>query len=96
MNFSKLSYGQIQNISSQLKSDADSMQKILEEVKNQFAKIGDGETWSGTAAASAKGSFDTLSAKFPDFYNAINDCSTYLVSVVENYQSVDAAVTGGK
>ncbi len=38
--------------------------------------------------------FDELSAKFPEFSSAVDDCYKYLSNVVETYKSVDAAVTG--
>ena len=33
-----------------------------------------------------------LAAKFPEFYEAINDCSKYLKQVVANYQAADEAI----
>ena len=50
--------------------------------------------WSGTAASETKATFDKLSAKFPEFSQSVNDCYKYLLSVVENYKSVDSMVTG--
>ena len=94
MDFSKLSYGQIQSIADELKSSASQMESLLSEINGLFGKIGTDEVWNGTAAATTKARFDELSAKFPEFSKAVNDCSTYLVSAVENYQSVDTMVTG--
>ena len=96
MDFSKISYEQVLSVSDQLKNDANKMQQILEAVTNEFNKIGNDGTWSGTAASSTKSEFDSLSRKFPEFYSAITDCSTYLNSMVENFKSVDQAVTGGR
>ena len=90
---SKLSYNQIQEKAEQLNSASNSMERILEEIKTLFAKIGTDDVWSGTAASSTKQEFDTLSAKFPEFSQAINDCYKYLLSVVETYKSVDNAIT---
>lgn len=92
--FSGLSYGEINNIASQLDSKANSMETILNAVTNELNKIGNDSTWSGTAASSAKEEFDTLKAKFPEFKQAINDCATYLRRTVERYQAVDTAVSG--
>ena len=94
MDFSRLSYEQINGIADQLSSKAESMRELLEQVTNLFNRIGDDGVWSGTAASTTKAEFDTLSAKFPEFSNAVNDCYKYLVSVVENYKAVDAAVNG--
>lgn len=92
MNFSKLSYGQVTAAANELNSAANDMNSLLDEMKMLFSKIGEENVWSGTSAASAKELFDTLSAKFPEFYQAVSDCSKYLNSVVANYQSVDDAI----
>lgn len=94
MDFSKLTYGQVQSMADQLKSSATQMESLLSEIKTLFDKVGNDDVWSGTAASTTKDTFDQLSAKFPEFSESINDCYTYLTSVVENYQSVDAMVQG--
>ncbi len=91
---SKLSYNQIQEKAEQLNSASQSMERILDEIKTLFAKVGTDDVWSGTAASTTKEEFDALSAKFPEFSQAINDCYKYLLSVVETYKSVDSAITG--
>lgn len=93
MDFSKLSYAQVQSIAEQLNSSSLQMESLLTEIKTLFEKVGNDDVWSGTAASQTKETFNTLSAKFPEFSQSINDCYKYLVSVVENYKSVDAAVT---
>ncbi len=94
MDFSKLSYGQITEIASDLSSNASQMENILNETKTLLNKIGTDEVWSGTAASAAKEKFDTLSAKFPEFSQAVNDCSAYLNQVVANYQAADKSLMG--
>lgn len=91
---SSLTYGQIQAISTNLQSYSTQMQSILEEVKMLFSKIGTDDVWSGTAAGSTKAEFDRLSAKFPEFYQAVETCCKYLNNVVANYQAVDQQVMG--
>ena len=94
MDFSRLSYGQITSIAEQLNSSANQMESLLNEIKALFDKVGSDEVWSGTAAAKTKEEFDTLSAKFPEFSQAVNDCYKYLLTVVENYKAVDTSVMG--
>lgn len=94
MDFSRLSYGQITSIAEQLNSSSAQMESLLNEIKALFDKVGTDDVWSGTAASATKEKFDTLSAKFPEFSQAVNDCYKYLLSVVENYQAVDNAVKG--
>lgn len=94
MDFSKLSYSQVQSLADQLNSSSTQMETLLTEIKALFEKIGNDDVWSGTAASQTKETFDTLSAKFPEFSKSVNDCYKYLVSVVENYKRVDSMVTG--
>ena len=89
---SKLTYAQAKSIAATLHSAAAQMESILNLVKAQFNKIGTDGVWSGTAASDAKEKFDKLSAKFPEFSQAIEDCHKYLMQVVENYEAVDKAV----
>ena len=91
---SKLSYDDVVSAATALKTSSDDMKTLLEEVKSLFNKIGDGGVWSGTAASNTKENFDQLSSKFNEFYMAIDDCSKYLNSVVENYKSVDQIIKG--
>ena len=94
MDFSRLSYGQITSLAEQLNNSSSQMETTLEEIKTLFNKVGTDDVWSGTAASATKEKFDTLSAKFPEFSQAVNDCYKYLLSVVENYQAVDTSVMG--
>ena len=94
MDFFFFLYSQVQSLADQLNSSSTQMESLLTEIKTLFEKIGNDEVWSGTAASQTKETFDTLSAKFPEFSQSVNDCYKYLISVVENYKSVDAAVTG--
>ena len=94
MDFSRLSYSQIQSIAEQLNSSSIQMENLLSEIKTLFGKIGTDDVWNGTAASTTKEKFNELSAKFPEFSQAINDCYKYLMSVLENYKSVDTMVTG--
>ena len=94
MDFSKLSYGQVQAMADQLHNASSEMDSTLTEIKTLFGKIGTDDVWNGTAASTTKERFDELSAKFPEFSQAINDCYKYLMSVLENYKSVDTMVTG--
>ena len=94
MDFSRLSYGQITSLAEQLNNAASQMETTLNEVKTLFNKVGTDDVWSGTAASATKEKFDMLSAKFPEFSQAVNDCYKYLLSVVENYQAVDSGVMG--
>lgn len=92
MNGSSITYSQIMNASSNLNSYAKEMQSILEEITTLTSKIGNDNIWAGNAAMESKNKFNTLSAKFADFYKAVMDESAHLASVVENYKQADAQI----
>ena len=96
MDFSKLSYEQVKGKADELNNSATQMDSLLNEVRDLFDRIGNDDVWSGTAASTTKDAFNRLSAKFPEFVTAVTDCSRYLMSAVENYQSVDHMVTGAQ
>ncbi len=95
MNYSRISYEQIVSLANQLKNSAQNMQQLLSEVSVLLNKIGSTDVWSGTSAMAAKGRFDMLVQKFPEFYDATSKCHTHLISVVENYKNVDASISNG-
>ncbi len=92
MDFSKISYGEVKNFSASLKQNASSMDALLKDITTQFNKIGDDGVWSGDAAGAAKQEFDSLSSRFHEFNEAINECAKYLDQVVANYEALDAQV----
>lgn len=92
--FSGLSYNDIGQIANTLRTKAQTMQGLLNRIETELRKVGDESTWSGTAASAAFEEFSTLIAKFPEFYEAITSCATYLDRVVSTYQSVDQTVSG--
>lgn len=96
MDFSKLSYEQIQSIAEQLHSSSTQMEQLLSEIKTLFEKIGNDNVWSGTAASATKERFDNLSTKFPEFSESVDDCYKYLLTVVQNYKAVDSVATNGQ
>ena len=94
MNGSNLTYGQIISISQNLTSFAGQMQNVLDEITTLISKIGSEDVWGGTAAEDSKAKFDSLSAKFAEFYKAVTDEATHLSTVVENYQKADTQIIG--
>ena len=63
MDFSKLSYGQVQAMADQLHGSATEMENTLTEIKTLFERVGNDDVWSGTAASTTKERFDELSSR---------------------------------
>ncbi|MBO6145374.1 MAG: WXG100 family type VII secretion target [Bacilli bacterium] len=93
MNGSTLTYEQINAASSNLNQYATEMQAILDEIVSYLSRIGNDDVWSGTAAMASKEKFNTLQAKFGDFYKAVTDEANHLATVVENYKKADTQVS---
>lgn len=94
MEGSNLTYAQITTISQNLQNYAKDMQSVLDEITSYVSKIGNEDVWGGSAAMESRTKFDSLQAKFVDFYNAVNDEATHLATVVENYQKADSQIIG--
>lgn len=92
MNFEKVSYGQLASLAQELNNASQNMANILGEVTQTLNKIENTEAWQGDSAQAAKVKFDQLSAKFPEFSEATGKCYTHIMSVIENYKSVDQSV----
>ena len=94
MDFSKISYSQVQAYADQLKTSSTSMKDVLDEITLSFNQIGSEDVWSGTAASEAKAEFDKLSARFHEFNDAVAECSAYLTGVVTRAKELDAKISG--
>lgn len=90
MNGSNLTYAQITTISQNLQNYAKDMRNVLDEITEYVNRIGNEDIWGGTAAEDSKTKFNTLNAKFADFYKAVTDEAAHLSTVVENYQKADS------
>lgn len=94
MEGSNLTYAQITTISQNLQNYAKDMQAVLDEITSYVSKIGNEDIWGGSAAMESRAKFDSLQAKFADFYKAVTDESAHLTTVVENYQKADNQIIG--
>lgn len=93
MNYSKLSYEQLEGLANELNQASKNMENILNDVRNLLNRVGNTEAWQGTSASVVKAKFDELSAKFPEFSIATGKCCSHIMSVVANYRSTDASVS---
>ena len=89
MQGSNLTYAQIKAVSQSLSTYAREMETVLGDITQLVSQIGREDVWAGTAALNSKSKFETLNAKFADFYKAVTDEATHLNTVVENYEKAD-------
>ncbi len=95
MNNTRIQYDQIESLANNLRNQASNMEQLLNDVANLINQIGNSDVWNGTAAQAAKESFGRLANKMPEFYQATNNCYSHLMSVVQNYKSVDTTIANG-
>lgn len=89
----QISYGEVRNIASQIKSSADIVQDILNRVDQEMTnQIGSGEAWRSTASESYYTTFKELSAKFQNFYNELVKYSNFLNATVTAYEENDTHI----
>lgn len=94
MDFTKLSYQEILNLASILKTCSINLDMILNvELKELLNKIGDENFWSGTSAEELKERITTLESKLPSYNEKLNNLATKLELVVDNYKTVDEQVS---
>ena len=94
MDFTKLSYQEILNLASILKTCSINLDMMLNvELKELLNKIGDENFWSGTSAEELKERIKTLENKLPIYNEKLNNLATKLELVVDNYKTVDEQVS---
>ena len=87
----KADYVRMREIASELKQAATTMQDILDNITTEYKKIGNPDVWAGHSANEAKAKFETLSAKFPEFSQAINECNEHVMWVAADYEEQEKA-----
>ena len=89
MNGEKISYEQARAKADSLRKSAGMLQNVFDQVKSEISKIGTEDTWKSNAATEFVNKFNSLSAKFPDFIEKVQDCATFIDNTVEAYESSD-------
>ena len=95
MDNTKIQYEQIGSLATNLKNSASNMEQLLNDVAGLINQVGNSDVWNGDAAQAAREKFGKLINKMPEFYQATNMCYSHLMSVVQNYKSVDTTVANG-
>ena len=77
-----ISYEQVESIANTLKSSANKMQSILEDVSAKMTEVY-GDAWKSNASNEHMAEYNRIKAKFENFYGEVTKCSNYLTTVVE-------------
>ena len=92
MNQEKISYEQMRDKAGSLRSSANKLQAVFDQVKVEIGKLGTEDTWKSAAATEFIEKFNTLAAKFPDFITKVNDCATFIDNTVNAYETSDQKI----
>ena len=86
----KMSYEQMESEAAVLSSAATQMEQILAAVETELNKVGSDGVWQSEAATEWQNQFVNLKAKFPEFRDAVQSCSTCLTNLVASYKELDS------
>lgn len=89
--FSSLNYDKLNEDANQLNTAARRMNDLFTEIDGLFKKVGTDEVWRGLSASESKANFDRYSVTFPEFVEAVVDCSNYIARMVSSYQETENA-----
>ena len=92
MNQEKISYEQMRAKADSLRTSANNLQGIFDQVKVEIGKLGTEDTWKSDAATEFVNKFNSLAGKFPDFIQKVRDCATFIDTSVEAYEASDAKI----
>ena len=90
MDTEKISYAEVLNDAQILMNSSNEMKNIFEETERIMATLD--SSWQSEAASQFAAKFNQLKAKFPLFYEAVQNYSKFLTSTVETYQAADQAI----
>lgn len=89
----RIEYAGVSSAGDVIKSSADKVNQILEDIRNKTNEIATTDTWNSNAAAEFKTKFENAASKFEDFYALLTKYSTFLTNVTETYKTTDASVS---
>lgn len=90
MDTEKITYEEVLNTAQVLKNSSDEMRNICDEVERLMNTLRN--SWNSAAAEQFASQFSTLKTKFPGFYEAVQNYSTFLNNTVQTYRDADAAI----
>lgn len=93
MNQEKISYAEVLETSNILKDTSNKMREICDDITAQMTRL-EGQ-WQSASAEEFKAKFNTLKAKFPAFYESVQNYAKFLDQTVETYKQADASIAGG-
>lgn len=88
----KVTYSQMNDSASMLRTSSQKLKEILESVDQKMSKINTTDVYQSEGAENIYKNFKNLSAKFEAFYTEIMNYSTFLTKTVSLYQEADTAI----
>lgn len=90
MNTERISYEEVLEDARILMDSSNEMKNIFDETERLMNTLD--ASWQSSAATEFTAKFNQLKAKFPMFYESVQNYSKFLNTTVETYRAADAAV----
>ena len=81
---------ELRNGAAALRENVNNMQATLDEATQTIN--GTAASWESAAAENLRNRYESLSAKFSDFYTAINNYATFLDNTAGSYEAADKKI----
>ena len=86
-----ISYDEVESIAKELRSKADKMQSILEEVTAKVNNV-QNNAWQSETAQMYITEYNTLKGKYASFYDKVKTCADFLDNAVRSGREIDLGV----
>ena len=87
-----IDYEQAHGKADMLRTSANKLDDILNNVKAIMRNVGNDDTWSSAAATEVIETFNRFSAKFPSFIQKVREFATALDNSVETFETGDSQI----
>jgi uncharacterized protein YukE len=86
-----ISYDEVEQIANALRSKADKMQAILDDVTSKVNEVHN-EAWHSSAAEIHLNEYNVLKSKYAAFYEKVKGCADFLDKAVKAGREIDAGI----
>lgn len=90
--FESKNYSGARSTADQIKSNADNIMGIFEDIDRVMDELY-GDNWQSTGADSARDRYNNIRSKYEGFYQAVVNMNQYIHTTTDRYEQADAAAS---